>query len=84
MKNRFQMEFFSGKHGEAFLQIKSHLIAKHTERPRSRPIILLDAVFENVPKENVVLMHGERIVEEKNIYAQQKGQPCDFTHTASC
>ena len=51
MDNTFQVYLFGSDKRKSFLQIKPHLVAENTSRPRAGAIVLFDPVFENMLQE---------------------------------
>ena len=48
MDDRAQVKLFSGDKGKTFIQIKPHLVAKHTRGAGTCAILLFSAVVKNM------------------------------------
>src|SRR5690606_24755303 len=57
INDRLQMQLFGCAQRKSFTQIKPHLMAEDADRPRTRPVRLLDAIVKNMLKEIEVLLH---------------------------
>lgn len=56
--DRAQVQFLGGDDGEALREVEPHLVAEDAEGPRSRPVLFLDAVPQNVFEVIQVLSHS--------------------------
>lgn len=61
MNDTAQVQFFGGHQRKPFLQIKSHLMAEHTNSTRSGAIRFLGAFIQNALQKLVILLHGVKI-----------------------
>ena len=57
MDNGFDVKFLRRNQREAFVEIKTHLIAENTDGARACAVGLSNAVIENMPQKRMVLVH---------------------------
>ena len=58
MNDAFQMGFFGGHQGKAFLEIKTHLVSKNTAGAGAGTITFIGSRRHDMLKEIKVLLHG--------------------------
>ena len=51
------MQLLGCNKGKALRQIKPHLMAEYAQRPRARPVLLLNPMVENMLHERVIGVH---------------------------